>query len=217
MSDSTEARIEVVWPQYEVKDLHLYLKLGEKPEFVSRMRAEVSKDLREAKRLGAVRVSWVRRCLVSKPPRNQAPPSARRMPKPVPKRKTEIVPVDEDAIADKVAAKLSQNLDQRDARLRQELREMVEKGGTVDAAELANLLAEGLAAKLPQQVIVQQGGQAGGSESVSDEPMYIPSEIIPKDAKASIKATETKSDSGQTDDAAAKLAALRKKKAEESK
>lgn len=213
MSDPTEAKIEAVWPQYEVKDLHMSLKAGGPPEFVSKMRAEASKDLRAAERMGAVRVTWVKRCLVSKPPKPPAPPSARRI-KPAPRKQAVEQPLDEDAIADKVAAKLMGNLDQRDAQLRKELREMVKNGGTVDTAKLAELLATGIAEKMPaQQVVVQQAGpgQATG-EAISDEPHYIPSKIIPTDAKSSIKASKTKSDAGQTDDAAAKLAALRRKK-----
>lgn len=217
MTDPREAKIEAVWPQYEVKDLNLSLKAGGPPAFVSKMRADLSKDLAEANRLGAVRVSWVKRCLVSKPPKPPAPPSARRI-KPAPRKQAVEQPLDEDAIADKVAAKLMGNLDQRDAQLRKELREMVANGGTVDTDRLAELLATGIAEKLPapQQVVVQQGGGQVVGQTASDDPHYIPSKIIPSDAKANIQASKTKSDAGQTDDAAAKLAALRRKKKENS-
>lgn len=211
MSDPTEAKIEVLWPQYEIRDLNLHLRTGDPPVYVPKRQADASPHLKEAKRLGAVRVSWVKRCLVAKPSRQPAPPSVRRI-KPAPKKQSGDPPVDENAIADKVAAKLMSNLDQRDAQLRKELREMVKNGGTVDTAKLAELLAAGIAEKMPspQQVVVQQ--QREGGQSADDTPHYIPSKIIPSDAKANIKISKSKSDAGQTDDAAAKLAALRRKR-----
>lgn len=211
MNDSREAKIEALWPQYDIDDLGLHLKMGQ-VEHVPNSLANRSRDLRAAIRLGAVRVSLVKRCRVSKLPSQPAPPANRRIKAP-PKKEIR-AEVDEESIAEKVAAKLARSLDQRDAKLRGELRDMVSKGGTVDAAELAALLSQSLTEKIPvQQVVMQQGsGTSSETSEVGDEPHYIPSKIIPTNAKVNIRTSETKSDASQTDDAKAKLAALRRKK-----
>ncbi len=229
MSDPTEAHIETVWPQYTIEDLGIHLKFGDEGEYVAKSLVDGSKDFKEGKDLGALRVQWVRRCRVKKPPRNQAPPSARRIVRaPLPKPKAE---VDEEAIADRVAEKLAakmakdettrQKREQQAAKLQRERDvEMQEKLDRLEAlaAQVAErsqggedntALAEILQTlkAMPAQQVVTAGGTVA---PVSEGPLYIPD--VRTDIKSDIRPKESTSDAGKAMSSAEKLKALRDRK-----
>lgn len=217
-AEATEALVQLRWPQYRVEDLGLDLRRGLETEvYVSKAEARKSKDLAEGMRLGAVTVRWVRRFRVSNDGRQPPPPANRRIKPQL--RKPEKAAVDEEALAERVAAKLDERQrkrdherDTRDAKFRQEIKELVEnsQGGAVDAEQLAALLkgtVEGAVKDaVPAGTVVT--GRGGVTED-EDVPTFIPENIIPIDAKVEISAKESTSDASGTASAKDKLKAMR--------
>lgn len=219
--EATEALIQLRWPQYQVEDLDLDLKQGRETQaYVAVSRARMSEDLREGLRLGALSVRWVRRFRLNNDGRQPPPPANRRI-KPQP-RKPDKAKVDEEAIAERVAEKLDarqkkrdHERDTKDAKFRQEIRELVEnsQGSAIDAEKLAALLKGTVKDAVPEGGVVAARG--GVTTEDEDVPMYIPSQIVPTDVKASISVQESTSDASSTESAKDKLKRLRRRQQSE--
>lgn len=200
-----EARIECLVREFPVHDLRLNMRRGDvewKPEDAARG----SRELAEAVRIGAVAVRYVERCQVAKPPpqpKRHVPPSVR-MSRPNMGGMVRPPPAGEPVI-DKEAVKEA---------IREEVREAL--AGAQNPGMSKETLKEALREVLGETVVVQ-GAPAGGAVPTSRkatpaaDPVYIPSNIVDKDAKADITADKSESESDDLDAAAAALAATKPK------
>lgn len=220
--DPTEAEIRAVWPQYEIPDLDLKLRAGQRPVYRPKAQAQASKRFVEGVNMGAIEVRWVKRCKVSKP-KLPAPPTNRRIKPVVKETPKEAVQVDEEALAERVAKKLDakQQARDRDRDRKQEqfqaevLRRLGEqKGQNIDIEALQAMLKGAVTEAVESAPVRVVEGSGGGTvkEKDSGHTPYIPSQIVRDDVKTSITAKESSTDAAQTDDAVRKLREKRRKK-----
>lgn len=202
----TEARIECLVKEFPLHDLKLHMRKGDvewKPEADARK----SRELAEAVRIGAIAVRYVERCQVAKSPpqpKRHVPPSVRlSRPNMGGMVRQPPTPATGDPQMDKKLVKEAVREELRDALAGQET-------PTVNKDMLKDALREVLA----------EGGFRGppttynGKEPVAipSDPMYIPTDLVKKDAKADITAQKDESAGGDLDAAAAALKATKTKR-----
>lgn len=223
--DPTEAKIQAAWPKYDITDLDMTLRAGQKPVYVAASTARASKDFQEGVRLGALQVEWVQRCRVSKP--KQPPPPANRRIRPEPRKPAKAeAAVDEEALADRIAAKLDKKQQQRDAErdaknaefqaeVLRKVKEASAQGQSITPEMLQAMLTGAVKEAVENAPVkVVEGGGGGTVRSGRDEgghTPFIPSQIVREDVKTSITAKESSTDATQTDEARRKLREKRRK------
>lgn len=226
--DPTEAKITAAWPKYDITDLNMTLRAGQKPVYVAAARARASKDFTEGVRLGALTVEWVQRCRVAKP--KQPPPPANRRIKPQPRKAAKAEgAVDEDALAERIASRLDKKQQERDAErdaknaefqaeVLRKVKEATAQGQSITPEMLQAMLTGAVKEAVENAPVkVVEGGGGGTVRSGNDEghTPFIPSNIVREDVKTSITAKESSTDASQTDDAVRKLREKRRRKAKE--
>lgn len=230
-----EAKVTCVCLEIRLKDLNLTLREGQKI-WLTHERAQLSKDLAHAKRIGAVSITWKERARVTKPP---PPPNFRRLSpgqrrqvqqpqaKPPPAQAPVVQQVDNDALAKHVKAAVAgevakhmtgikESVAEQVSALREDLaaqvaQAMAAQGQPIDQDALTATLTAVIQANMPKTVTVQgtAPGQSGALED--DGPLYIPSGIV-EDVKiqGEFSMTEGTADAGNTESAAKKLKKLKK-------
>lgn len=183
----TEIRVECTCAEIRVPDLGLVLRRGD-VTWLDQPVASRSKDLAFAKRAGAVQVRCVSRCAVSKPPQlpaRPAPPWLRRLRAAVTPSRPDVEDVARRA-AEAVATQSSEML-----------REIVRE-------ELRSALAF-----VPASTSTQAPATpARRTTPALDEPLFIPTHIVPTEEAAISVSAETTGASG-VDDASAALKSAR--------
>jgi hypothetical protein len=207
-----EARITCRASRYRIGDLDLTMRHGE-VAYVPEADARASSELRCAERGGGVTVRYVERCKVAKrppPPKKPLPPSVR-MSRPnrdgmgQPRREA-----DEPEVVGVTAEDIRQVV-------REEVRAAL--GGVsqpgMDPEQLRAILADALgsAPTINPGVGLPPAGpaQVAPDTSETDEPVFIPANIVDKDAKADITVESTETEADDLDAAAAALARVRPK------
>jgi hypothetical protein len=208
-----EARIECLVREFPIHDLKLRLRKGQ-VEFVDETKAKGSKDLANARRLGAVRVRFVERSRVSKqPPRNPPPPNVRlkkarrgggKPPAPAP---APTVDMDEVRRVAREEARAGAKEGVEEALADFKGQPGVDQA-TIEAA-LRNVLP---GYSVPA---ASSGGTSSAPAPVKakgpEEPVFIPKAIVSKDAKE-LEVSSESSDAGDLDAAAAALKAAKPKR-----
>jgi hypothetical protein len=216
-----EARIECKIREYPIADLGLMLRRGQ-IEWVDATKAKGSKELTHAVRIGAVSVRYEERFKVAKhpdPPPRRAPPSvgmSRPRRKTAPKASPPAQPVvDTEAIAKRAEEAARKAAREEGAATRAELarlRQAIEQGsstGSINQGQLEAALKNVLGGLNISTAGAPSSGPAAAAPSGPEEPVFIPDNIVDKDAKADIKVESKASEGDGLDDAAA---ALRKKR-----
>jgi hypothetical protein len=201
-----EAKIVCNSVSYALPDLNLNLVQGDEV-WVSVDAAHRSKDLARARSVGAVAVTYGRRCLVSRLPPPPAYTQGRKQ-----RAETRPMPPGEPAPAPSLDTKA--------------LTEAIAAGV---ASGIADLLARGIlvpagqqppqpryADPLPEYTRAAEPSRTRTAEPSlrMADPVFIPSNLVPADTTSTINVTSTSEDVGGLDEAAAALAALRKKRKE---
>lgn len=219
----TEARVECLCPEYRIPDLGLTLYRGQ-VEWVDAERARRSKHLADAQRAGAVQVRWAARCEVSKP---APPPSASPVP-PWLARRRRVLPETPPPVAPQEVARRATEAEAsrtRDA-LRDVVREEVQKAlgnlrppeattvkVSIDPDQVRDAVLSALAAAPQRELVVgapvPSRVPAPPPLASAAEPVFIPTGIVPAEAKAAIAVEAETSGSAAVDDAAAALKAAR--------
>lgn len=228
-----EARIECLCPSYRLSDLTVggqpvVLREGQ-VMWVSEADARASQAVAHARKVGAISVEWRERCQVAKPksptppwlnrnatkPRRALPAEAPPPPAPQPSVDTEEVARRAEAAAAEAARKeMHKGLEEIKALLVQAQHKVAPESITQEQLEAA------LRNVLPAQ---QHTISDGGVTVTTDEPVFIPKDIVKKDADAAISIESEASGGDSLDAAAEALKATkpkrrrspRKKKAEE--
>lgn len=189
-----EARIECRCPQFHVPDINLRLRRGD-VVWVAEEIARRSVDLGIAVRSGAVSVVYSRRCTVSRPP----PPPSSRMGRIIRSVGRTTVQVQTIPASDSVPAPTVDPKSIEDA---------IAKGVT---RAIADLVASGVLTPGGSGAPVRVAPSVVGGAVVAEEPLYIPTNIVPAD-KANIKVAESSSEGSGLDEAAAALKATRRRR-----
>jgi hypothetical protein len=218
-----------------IEDLNLHLQRGQE-QWVAESLARKSKDLRKAQQAGKVSVYY--RVVDHKKPRRHAPPNYQRnRPKPRVVQEPEPV-VEREVVVEKVVEKIVEKAVEPDtAAIAAEIRaEIIGDVKSVIAQEIAKAMAEAqsapqqaqspMTAEMMAQVMetvlkrhtpVQTGGVVIPSKSAQkpeeDAPLYMPTGIVDKDAKAAISVQEkTKEGADDLDENARLLREMRRKR-----
>ena len=199
-----EARVECLCAEFNLPDINLQLRRND-VFWVAEDVARSSADLRMALRSGAVAVLYTRRCAVHRSP----PPPHVRLPRNTGKRfvptSGAVRPVESPAAAP--AAPTTVTIDH------QSIEEAIARGV---ASAIQGLLASGAF------VLAGSGGSGSGSTVrggnygaplvSSDDPVYIPSNLVPTEQGNMISVSETSSEGSDLNESAAALKAQRKRK-----
>jgi hypothetical protein len=226
----------------DIPDLGLKLKRGEEV-WLDDLVARNSSDLRRAQSTGKVRVSRSNRRYAKPPrvlpaSHTQPKPKPRVYAKPEPEiiertvieerivEKVVTADVDTDEIATKIRAQMLGDLREVVA---QEVSKMMtpqapqeapeaapSQAPAMDAEQMATVMEAAMKRVLASQgggVVVTSGSSSARKTPGPEEPLYMPSNLVNKDAKAAISVkTETSKTGDELDDATAALRALKKKK-----
>jgi len=200
-----EAQIICTCVSIWIADLNLDMKKGQ-AAIVSETAAKNSKDLAQARKNGGVQVTYIERFKELRSPVEQSTPvkpvQKMVLPQPPPTKpqvRVEKISLDEDALADKVAARMNAMRDNSTNDLISSLIAKVE--------QMQNSLKE------RPQIVREIVGSGGKVETKEDVPMFIPEKIMGKDRDIDLEIEETTSE-GTVDEASEALRALRKKKQE---
>jgi len=197
-----EARIECVTAYFPLREFGLEMRRGD-VGFVPADAARASRELAHAVKVGAVAVRYVERCKVEKKPdpQRRLPPSVR-MSRPnrggmsqPPRRSPQ---PDEERLEGVTADELRQVV-------REELRaalDGVRPTVTVDAEALRELV-------IGQIRPGEQGAAAATASNAPGDPVFIPADIVDKDAQAEIKIESQESEADGLDAAADALKRVR--------
>ena len=185
-----EARIQCQCPSYVLSDLGLHLHQGD-VVWVSPDKISASVELRFARSIGAVSVSYVQRCQVYRAPppptvrlkRRTTPPAQATAPAPAPSMDSTAL---EDAVARGVAKAVA---------------ELVSSGILIPGPRVD-----------PVVVPSRTGAPTPVFTATMNEPVYIPSNLVPTDASTTINVSSTESEGTDLDEASAALKASRRKK-----
>lgn len=204
-----EAQIKCLCADYRIPDLGLVLTMGQ-VVYVPEAKARGSEELRLAMKVRAVEVRWGSRCEVSKAP---APPwlkrKARTFPTPEP-----VVSRDEIERQAKEIARREVGESLRDIRdiIREELQQALRSAAP--ATPTVNVTSVDTAA-IVEAVRAALGSAPSGAApgprapKAADEPMFIPSGIVPTETKGAIEIPAATSSSDGVADAAAALKVAR--------
>jgi hypothetical protein len=209
-----EARIEcVVAGGHIIDDLGLRLRKNQVVWDADLDKIRKSKDLKRAKRLGAVQIRFEERCRVAKklptPPR-YLPPSVRRSrptrapPAPPQAPKAEI---GMEEVARRAEAAAAGAVEKAMSQLAQQ--PSISQGMLEDA--LRNVLGAG-GFPAPSAPTAARPAAVHDEEEDEPEPVFIPKGIVPTDAKSSISTKEETVEAPGLDGAAAALKAARPKR-----
>lgn len=233
--DNLEAHIVCEVREYILKDLNLVL-LGGQEAYVDAKKAKASRDLSHAVGIGALKVAYVKRCHVKKPP----VPAPFPPPPPYVRRLSQYVnPPAPQALPRASFPSLDEELDKRFARFegiledrlfdlsqgiqRALLKELQESLPALmpDEARLVARLEKSLAPLLEASVNKAFEAHKGKfsvavqetSTTADDTPMFIPSDLTSSEGNiAHINVQATSTQQGGLDSAAAALKAMKKKK-----
>jgi len=205
-----EAQIMCTCPFIGIPDLGLEMKRGQSA-IVSEEVARASVDLQTAHKNGGVNIKYIERFQELKPAPVEPPPTTRKVSLPAPVRQSAVQPVevvrvekmtldlDEDALVEKLAAKMNSL---RDGDTNALIDSLI---GEVQS------MREDIAKSQQNPQIVREIHHSEGKVKKDDVPMFIPETIMGKDAKIEIEETISE---GTVDEASEALRALRKKKKE---
>ncbi len=194
-----EARVECLCVEFNLPDINLQLRRND-VFWVAEDVARSSSDLRMAVRSGAVAVLYTRRCAVHRSP----PPPHVRLPRNTGKR---FVPTFEARPVETPAAPTTVTIDH------QSIEDAIARGV---ASAIQGLLASG--------AFVPAGSGGSGSGSTvragnygaplvsTDDPVYIPSNLVPTEQGNMISVSETSLEGSDLNESAAALKAQRKRK-----
>ena len=210
-----EASITCVTHEWVIPDLGLSMKKGQ-VEYKDAQQARQSKDLAEARRIGAVRVEFVERSRMAKKPptapRHPGPPNVRlgrgvRRQPPQPPPTPQVVDMDEIRRIAREEARAGARegaAEGVEAGVRAALASLPAAGPVIDQATLEAALRNVLPGITVAAPASSSGGASGSTASTKgpDEPTFIPSGIIDKDSK-----TDLKTQSGESEDEGVEAAA----------
>lgn len=177
-----EACIKGVCPEYYLADIGVRLRRGE-VVWVSEDTARSSEEIRLATRMGAVSVVFTKRCAVQRSP---PPPSSRMrdiMRNPARTPTPSVAPFDEQALQNAITAGVSKAIT-----------DLLSSGVLVSGTRVGSASAD-----------------AVPHTAVTNDPMYIPSRIVPEKT-APITVAQTSSGGAELEASAAALKATRKRK-----
>ena len=220
-----EAKVKCLCAQFTIKDLGVTLNQGQEL-WLTADQVRLSKDLKHGKRIGAVELHWKTRAQVTKPP---PPPNFRRL-SPTPRGRPQVMPeekvqiihhhtttntLDPDEVAKRVKAAVAGEVAHQIGDLKDVIANIVaaalaQKEGNIDQATLAATLEATLRMVLPQYQGVAAPSAAAAVKS--EDPLYIPSGIVPEKTKGKVEVQKASSEGTQVGDAAAALKALKKKR-----
>lgn len=202
-----EAQIKCLCAGYRLDDLGLSLTSGQ-VVYVPEARARESAELRHATKVRAVEVRWGSRCEVSKAP---APPWL--------KRKTRSFPTPEPVVSRDEIERQAKEVARREVgeSLRDIIREELQQAlrSAVPASTSVNVTPVDTNAIVDAVRAAFGSGAPGATVSgprattVSDEPLFIPTGIVPTETKGAIEIPSTTSSGDEVSDTAAALKAAR--------
>jgi hypothetical protein len=206
-----EARIQCLCQSFPIHDLGLSLHKGN-VAWVSEEKARASKELAEARRIGAVRVDYVERYRMKSPPRRMPPPPFIRQSRPGAKPAVRTNAPDMEEVgrrAEEAATKAVQKgMD--------EIKEMLKVSRDVSVPQekleeaLRNVLAEG-----PAEVALAPPPET--LHLPASEPVYIPTDVVDTMSKGKIEVEAQATAAGDMDEAAAELKKRRKTRKKKTK
>ena len=197
-----EARVECLCAEFNLPDIHLQLRRGD-VVWVAEDEARSSADLRMAVRSGAIAVLYTRRCAVHRSP----PPPHVRLPRHTGKHFVPtsgvVRPVESPVAAPVAAAPTTVTIDH------QSIEEAIARGV---ASAIQGLLASGAFVPAGSGGATVRGGNYGAPLVSTDDPVYLPSNLVPTDQGNMISVSETSSEGSDLNESAAALKAQRKRK-----
>lgn len=200
-----EARIECVIREFPVHDLGLRLKHGQ-VVFVAEPQAKASADLAEAQRIKAVRVRYVERAVMNRKP----PPEAVRPPPPpnvrLPRQRPHSAPAAPGLSMDEFKAVAAEAARESSLQTSREIAELKAMLAAALSRPVQGTAAPAVEFKTP--IIVTRAAPA-------PEPVFIPDQIVNKDATFSL-GSESKEADGLDEAAAALKTSRRGRKKKES-
>lgn len=203
-----EARITCLTAEFIVADLGMTLNYGDEV-YISEGKARKSRDLKTGRRAGAVRVDYVQRYTMSKPPK----PPARPLPPHVRMTRRGFKAGPPDTTASPESAKPQPSTPPKeDPRVEALQREIAELRKVIQ--DLPGQMAKALAAQAGPGTVHQtsRAPVPSGDEGGHDEPVFIPSNIVRKGEKAEVKVKSGSTKADGLDDAAAALRAAKPKR-----
>lgn len=221
----------------QIEDLSLHLQRGQE-QWIAENLARRSKDLRKAQQAGKVSVYY--RVVDRKKPRRHAPPNYQRnrpkprvvqdAPKPVAEREVVVEKViekvvektiepDTQALAAEIKAELLTDIK---GTIAQEIAKAMASAAPQSPSEpqQAPMTAEQMASVM-EAVLAKHGGTGGGGVVMpsgharkpdDDAPLYLPTGIVDKDAKAAISTKEEAKKADDLDENARLLREMRRKR-----
>jgi len=201
-----EAQIKCLCPDYRIPDLGLVLTFGQ-VVYVPEDKARQSQELRLATKVRAVEVRWGSRCEVSKAP---APPWLKRKARNFPTQEPTVTHEEIERRA-KEAARREVGESLRDIireELQQAMKSMVAAPPTVTHVTGADPEAIVAAVRAALGDRAPMSG-AARAPKVSDEPLFIPTGIVPTETKGAVEIPSETSSGEDVADTAAALKAAR--------
>ena len=202
-----EAQIKCLCAGYCIDDLGLDLTMGQ-VVYLPEEKARASAELRHATKVRAVEVRWGSRCKVSKAP---APPWLKRKPRTFPASESSVSRAEiEQQVKEVARREVGESL--RDI-IREELQQALRstpRPVTLSAASSVDTAAIVGAVRAALGTAPVDGAVPGPrTPKVSDEPLFIPTGIVPTETKGAIEIPSATSSGDEVADTAAALKAAR--------